>query len=197
MKKPLILIILFTISFSMFCQNTSIEKYDFDETKYKYETPDQLATTFLKSLDNFKESEFLELCVSKEAMLYMIGQISMMRQDAQNIDEVVEATEEKFDESIKQYTARAQMIITKIKKQKVKISECIINNINYEVKDLYGLKPNIMFTNLTMYLNYNGEQFQLQLPQLVRIKGKWFIIAPSIYWRDNEEIKWLEKHLGE
>lgn len=197
MKRLFYLLIFCTSNFTVFCQTSTTDKYDFDETKYKFETPDELAKAFLNQLDNFNEPKYLELCVSKEAMLYMITQIAIMRQDAQNIDEAVKATDEKFDDGVKQYSSVAQRIIEKIEKQEVKISESVIDSIVYEVGDWYGLKPNIMFTDLKVFLSHNNEQFQLQLPQLGRIKGKWFILGPEMYWRDAEEVEWLNKYMEE
>lgn len=197
MRILLNLLFFVTLSSNVFGQISTTDKYDFDESKYRIETPDELAKAFLDQLDNFNESEYLELCISKEAMLYMIAQISIMRQDAQNIDEAVKATDAKFDDGIKQYVTVAQNVIEKIDKQEVKISESNIDSVIYEVGDWYGLKPNVMFTDLTVYLSHNGKKYQLQLPQLVRIKDKWFILGPEMYWRDAEEVEWMKKYIEE
>ena len=197
MKRLLNLLFFGILSLTVLGQNSTTDKYDFDESKYRFETPDELAKAFLDQLNNFNESEYLELCVSKEAMLYMIAQIAVMRQDAQNIDEAVKATDKKFEDGIKQYTSVAQRIIEKIEKQEVTISKSVVDSMVYEIGDWYGLKPNIMFTDLTIYLSHNNEQYQLQLPQLGRIKGKWFILGPEMYWRDKEELDWIKKYQDE
>ena len=171
-------------------------KYDFDESKYNFNSPEDLANTFFTSLGDFKESEYLRMCLSKEATLYMIEQISILKQDVQNIDNAVKAIEDKFDDGIKDYVNIAEKIRSKINSHKIEILNCKIDSMNYKIEDWYRLKPYIMFTNLTMYVTHKGTQYQLTLSQLVRLKGKWFILGPEIYWSDQNERDLIKKQLN-
>ena len=159
-------------------------KYDFDESKYTFDSPDELVNSFINTLEKQDSNKILEHFLSKEATYYLLEQFDKKRPDAQNIEEAIKATESKFEEGQNQYITVSRNLLHHIQKDSVSLSKAKITSINYVVGDWYGLKPNVMFTAVSISISYIDNVYLMRLPQLIRIKNKWFIGGPEISWQN-------------
>lgn len=132
-------ILLLTVSFGVlfFLQGVSQNdlKYDFDETKYKFDTPDSLVTSFILSLKYSDKDSILRYDVSKEVYLYFIEQISIKRSDAQNIDEAISATEQKYSDGQNQFYTAVRNLKWHMKKDSIDINKIKVVDIVYNIED--------------------------------------------------------------
>jgi len=183
MKALFRTILILLISISAFGQSNAQGNYDFDETKYKFDSPDKLIKSLIKTLNNYNEKEILEHCIPKDAIPYFFKQASKVSGD-QNIDEAIKAIQEVFDSLQMQYIIATTNLKWSIDHDTVKLSKAKIDKIDYKVVDWNGLQPNVMFTAVTITLNYNKKQYTMKLPKMIRLKNKWFIVDPDFWWQE-------------
>jgi len=185
MIRKLFILSLCLITFSCKGQPKQSDKSDFDETKYEFNTPDDLVKSYVRNLKNCIPDSILKHCLSKEATLYFVRQTAKLRPDAQNIEQAIQAIDTQYEESQNQYVIATKNIKWNIDKEGIDISKAEIESIDYKIEDWYGLKPQIMFAAVTVKIKYNNKIYTLKLPQLGRLKNKWFILGPEFWWEDN------------
>lgn len=48
-----------------------------------------------------------------------------------------------------------------------------------------------------MIMKYQNEKFYFEIPQILELKGKWFLYYPEYYLRDQREKDFVNEYLNE
>jgi hypothetical protein len=176
------LFFLFVLVLTVSCSGQT-DKYDFDETKNKFSTPEELVRSFIQSLASFDSTKVLEHCLTKETALYLLNQMSRVNTDTHSLNMAKEEMQSKFDEGLKQYVLGAKNLRWHMIQDSIDLKAVKIVNIKYEIGDWYKLKPNVMFTSAEIEISNNGKTYFMILPQLIQMKGKWIIGGPEFIWK--------------
>ena len=188
--KKIITLLIVTLSVNVFSQSLK-NNYDFDEKKYDNNTPKELGFKVLKSFENYNETEyFKEFVINKEVLKYIMYDV-MIRHD-KNLEDV--NFDEKIDElhnsQMFKHKTRVNSIIEKIKTQNVNLSECKIDSSSSEMEKL---QYDVLKGSVTIYLSDEKDSYRFKITGLNRIKGKWFIVEPQLYWHNKSEIEFINQ----
>lgn len=170
---------------------TSTNPYNFDENKYDYNTQKELGLSVLEKFKDFNEAEYLEeFVLNKEVMSYSLYEY-LIKQNVnfENIN-FEEGLNKSYSSTIEQNKFRVNSIIEKIKKQNVKLSECKIDSSFSKKDNLYN---DTLEGSITIYLSDENDHYRFQITGLNRIKGKWFIAEPHLYWHNEADIKLIKQ----
>ena len=183
-------VILFT---SYLFGQTSKNPYDFDESQYANNTQKELGLSVLKKLENYHEPEFLgDFIFSKEVFSYALyGYAEKEGADFEeiNFEEVVDKV---YSSMIAEHKIRVHSIIEKIKSQKVNLADTKIDSTSSK----QNINNDITEGSITIYLSDQNDNYRFQISGLNRIKGKWFIAEPRMYWHNSTDIKFINEIEG-
>jgi hypothetical protein len=167
---------------SILGQTTNQLKYDFDETKYKFDSPDSLVDAFIKTLTNYDSNKIKNLMLSTEVLQYFYEQISIHRPNATNMENTIKRANKDVDIGQKELIIATINLKKQIEKDNIDLLKSKIQ-IKYELGDWYGLKPNVMFTSIDIIIKNKGNKYIIKLPVIEKIKNKWFIGGSEINWQ--------------
>ncbi|UBZ06374.1 hypothetical protein LDL76_13520 [Salegentibacter mishustinae] len=182
----LLLILSTTFSFGQKSENP----YDFDESQYGYKTQKELGLSVLKSFEEYNETNYLnKFLLTKEIFSYAMYEYAKIK----NINFEETNFEDKKDEIyfsiMSEHKIRANSIFEKIKSQNVDLATIKIDSSSSSQE----VKRDMLTGKITIYLRDNNDYYRFQITGLNKLKGKWFIAEPRLYWHNSADLKLIEQ----
>ena len=177
-------IILFSFSFILLSNLPSKKKnkYDFDESKYKFDTPDSLVKSFIIALIECDSNEILSHSLSKETTFYFIEQTIKSRPKEQTLEKVINTIDANFNKSQQEFVAKSKMLKSKIDNDSLDLSKVVIVSIDYKVESLPESPSKLKCASVQAKLKFKNKEYLLKIPLLGSLKSKWFIFGPEFHW---------------
>lgn len=178
-----------------------VSKYNFNERKIGLKSPKAVADGVIDFLRNADTTQYLSLAIPLKAQQYLLEQSFELGPDIPNrtvyLDSLAISFEERMDIFLvrsyyihKIMTHDLQFDIQKAHIDSVIIKPETIKNYGGFDRPIHG-----NWAEVTFIMNYKGEPYYFQIPQIVEIKGKWFLYYPEYYIRDQKEMDFIHNYL--
>jgi hypothetical protein len=177
--------------------------YDFDENKIGLDNAADVASGVIYFLKNADTTRYLSLAISLEAQKYLFEKNFEFRPDIKDTSAYMDSLEIRFDKRMQNFLVRSSYIHEiMIEDKKFDIKMAKIDTIIVEskrIKDYGGFDRPIIgnWAEVTIIMDFNEEKFHFEIPQIIELKGKWFLYYPEYYIRDKKEKAFINEYLKE
>ena len=169
-----------------------LAKYDFVADSIGFDTPEEVAIQIIDFLDTKDTSKYTEVILPWEAQQYIVAQNLQYRPDIVDTVGHMIWLENRYDDRWVNYFVRAKYILEIMQNDEgISIDTAMIDTITYEskrIKSYGGFDRFIVgeWADLAVKLNHKGETYYFEIPQIIKLKEKWFLYYPEFYIRDEE-----------
>ena len=182
--------LLIVLSTTLSSGQTSENPYNFDENQYGYETQKELGFTVLKNFEDYNETDYIKkFLFTKEILSYAMYEYAKKRDVDFEKMNFENGMEEIYSSMISEHKNRAYSIIKRIKSQNVDLSATKIDSSSSSQE----VKKDMVTGKITIYLSDENDNYRFQITGLSKIKGKWFIAEPRLYWHNSADLKLIEQ----
>jgi len=178
---------------------TQNKEYDFDNENVGSNSPKEVALNVISFLKNSDTSKYLQSIIPLEAQKYLSAQNFEFRPDIKNKEKYMKWLESRFADRMDNFFVRANYILEIMKDdKKFNISEATIDTITTErvrIKRYGDFNRFIVgeWSEVTIKMNYNNEVYYFEIPQIIKLKEKWFLYYPEFYLRTASEKTFVEQ----
>lgn len=175
--------------------------YNFDETKVGLESAIDVAYGVIDFLKNADTAQYLNLAIPLNAQKYLFNENFEFRPDIKDTAAYMNSLETGFDKRMDNFLVRSFYIHEiMIEDKEFDIKMATIDSVIVEsrrIKDYGGFDRPIVanWAEVTLLMKYNNIIFYFEIPQILEIKGKWFLYSPEYYIRDQNEKDFLNDYL--
>lgn len=172
-------------------------KRDFDESDVGYDTPEALVRELVSVFQNYNDSDYLKFVIPLDVKLYLLER-GVYDWEVVTEETYMDSITENNSKRVANYIERVGFLFDIIKNdKKVDFSKTKIVDIEYEKLDEYhfGYSPVkyiAPFAMANVKMVYKNDDYFLEIPQIVQLKGKWFLNCPEYYFRDKQEAEFLK-----
>ena len=185
-----IFILLIVLSTTLSSGQTLENPYNFDENQYGYETQKELGLTVLKNFEDYNEIDYIKkFLFTREILSYAMYEYAKKRDVDFEKTNFEDGMEEIHSSMISEHKNRANSIIERIKSQNVDLSATKIDSSSSSQE----IKKDMVTGKITIYLSDENDNYRFQITGLSKIKGKWFIAEPRLYWQNSADLKLIEQ----
>jgi hypothetical protein len=176
-----------------------LAKYDFVSDTLGLDTPEEVAMHVIEFLATKDTAKYLDVILPYEAHQYFAAQNLEYRPEIKDTTLYMQWHADRFDDRWVNYFVRAGYILEIMKRDKgISIDTSMIDTITFEPKRIkqYGGMGRFKvgeWADLDVKLRYEEEDYYFEVPQILKLKDKWFLYYPEFYIRN--EIEYL--HLKE
>lgn len=177
--------------------------YDFDENKVGLKSPTDVANGVIDFLKNADTTKYLNLAIPLNAQKLLFEQNFEFRPDIKDTSAYMDSLEVRFNNRMQNFLVRSSYIHEiMIEDKKFDIKMAKIDTIIIEskrIKDYGGFDRPIIgnWAEVTIIMDFNEERFHFEIPQIIELKGKWFLYYPEYYIRDKKEKAFINQYLKE
>lgn len=177
--------------------------YDFDQSKVGLKTATDVANGVVDFLKYGDTTKYLSLAIPLNAQQFLFEQNFEFRPDIQDTAAYMDSLDARFEKRTKNFLVRAQYIQQiMIEDKKFDINMARVDSVIVEakrIKDYGGFDRPIVgnWAQVTLIMNYNNETFYLEIPQIIELKGTWFLYYPEYYIRTQKDKDFINKYLEE
>lgn len=199
-----ILLIVFAFSCTTETPNKTVDPlaiYDFIADSIGFDTPEEVAIQIVDFLDKKDTSKYLEVILPFEAQKYLAAHNLEYRPDILDTVRHMKWLESRFEDRWHNYFVRANYILDIMREDKgIRIDTSMIDTITFEperIKNYGGFDRFIVgeWADLDVKLNYKGKVYYFEIPQVIKLKNKWFLYYPEFYIRDENDFKFIKERV--
>lgn len=177
-----------------------VSKYDFNERKIGLKNPETVAYGVLDFLKNADTTQYLSLAIPLKAQQYLLEENFKLDPDIPNRTTYLDSLAFQFEERMDNFLVRSYYIHEIIDDQQFDIQKARIDSVVIKpvrIKNYGGFDRPIHgnWAEVTFIMNYKDEPYYFQIPQIVEVKGKWFLYYPEYYIRDQKEMDFINDYL--
>ncbi len=189
MKKTLVptLILLLTITIITACGNKSDSKgtskqaksgYDFDASKYKYNTQLELVNAFMQTLAAKDTATLIQYLINEEVISY--AATIMDKEDTMPIEKKVEKATKELNNKMKAcWGTTVRNLVTMLNEATIDLSNSTVT-VDTSLSEPFKGVPSILHSKATVRILSKDQKYhKLDIYSLLRVKGKWFILGPK------------------
>ena len=176
-------------------------KYDFNSDTIGLNSPEEVAKQVIEFLRQRDTTKYLELAIPLEAQKYLFAKNLEYRPDIKNQEEYMEWLESRFERRMKNFLVRAGYISEIMEEDKgFKIDNATIDTITFEdvrIKNYGGFNQFIVgdWADVTVKMNFDNEDYFFEIPQIIKLKEKWFLYYPEYYIRTKRDLEFIEERV--
>lgn len=177
------------------------DKYDFQSDSLGVDSPEEIAKQVVEFLRLRDTTKYLELAIPLKAQKYLFAKNFKYRPDIKDQDKYMEWLESRFERRMDNFLVRARYI-SEIMEEDMgfKIGNAIIDTITIEdvrIKNYGGFNRFIVgdWADVTVKMNFNNEDYFFEIPQIIKIKEKWFLYYPEYYIRTKRDLEFIEERV--
>lgn len=178
-------------------------KYDFVSDSIGFNTPQEVAIQVIEFLQKRDTTKYLETTIPLDAQKYLFAQNFEYRPDIKDQEAFMNWLESRFQRRMNNFIIRAGYITEIMERdKKFQISDASIDTITFEnirIKSYGGFDRFIVgeWADVTVKMNYNDEEYFFEVPQIIKLKDKWFLYYPEYYIRTKRDLEFIEKRVKE
>lgn len=174
--------------------------YRFNNIKKGFKTPEDLAKSLIKSLQYYDETSYLRhiIPIEEKLELYKMNlQYNVINEDSvKYLDSISKSDISRKLNFIKRAKYFLEIIL---EDKKIDINKIDIIDITKELKSEYlydytGDKMVAPFAIINVKIEFNHEYFYIEIPQVVKVKDRWYLNYPEYYIRDKSEYEFLKNY---
>ena len=176
-------------------------KYDFNSDTIGLNSPEEVAKQVIEFLRQRDTTKYLELAIPLEAQKYLFAKNLEYRPDIKNQEEYMQWLESRFERRMKNFLVRAGYISEIMEEDKgFKIDNATIDTITFEdvrIKNYGGFNQFIVgdWADVTVKMNFDNEDYFFEIPQIIKLKEKWFLYYPEYYIRTKRDLEFIEERV--
>lgn len=176
-------------------------KYDFNSDTIGLNSPEEVAKQVIEFLRQRDTTKYLELAIPLEAQKYLFAKNLEYRPDIKSQEEYMEWLESRFERRMKNFLVRAGYISEIMEEDKgFKIDNATIDTITFEdvrIKNYGGFNRFIVgdWADVTVKMNFDNEDYFFEIPQIIKLKEKWFLYYPEYYIRTKRDLEFIEERV--
>jgi len=185
-------------------QNNTVTDNGFlDTDSIGLNSPEEVAKKIIEFLQDGDTTLYLETAIPLEYQKHLFEQNFEYRLDIENQEQFIHKLEDRFQERMNNFLVRAKYIQEiMIEDKNFSIKEATIDTItfkNVRIKNYGGFDRFIVgyWADVTIKMNYNQQTFFLEIPQIIKVKNKWFLYYPEYYIRTVKDKEFIEKRVRE
>jgi len=189
---------------SMGVKSSSIQdEYAFTPDSIGFDSPEEVALQVIQFLQQRDTSKYFETAIPLEGQKYLFAQNLEYRPDIKNHKEFMNWLESRFARRMDNFLVRAGYITEIMEEDKgFKIDNASIDTITIEdvrIKNYGGFNRFIVgeWADVTVKMNYNKEDFFFEIPQIIKLKDKWFLYYPEYYLRTKKGLEFTKQRVEE
>jgi hypothetical protein len=193
---------LIIITFLLLVGITGSGQDNIDTTQNGFDTPEALAKSLFKSFQNFSQEDYIKHIIPLDADLYLYNNHFLF--DGRSEQKVVlDSLKLNYKIKVNNFNTRAKYFLKTIRQdKKINLKDCKIVSITYEPINFHywpATEESFVapFAYIEMLLKYEGNNYYLEIPQVVQLQGKWFLKYPEYHLRDQAEHDFLVQYLEE
>ena len=170
-----------------------LAKYDFVADTLGLDTPEEVAMHVIEFLATKDTAKYLDVILPFEAHQYFAAQNLEYRPEIKDTTTYMQWHADRFDDRWVNYFVRAGYILEIMKKDKgISIDTSMIDTITFEpvrIKQYGGMGRFMVgeWADLDVKLRYEEEDYYFEIPQILKLKDKWFLYYPEFYIRNERE----------
>lgn len=178
-------------------------KYDFVPDSIGFDSPEEVAIQVINFLKKKDTTAYLETAIPLDAQKYLFSQNFEFMPGIKNQEEFMGRLESRFEKRMNNFLVRAKYIAKIMEEDsKFQIQNATMDTITYEnvrIKNYGGFDRFIVgeWADLTVKMNYNDEEYFFEIPQIIKVKNKWFLYYPEYYIRTKKELEFIERRVKE
>jgi hypothetical protein len=192
-----------TVNLSDSKNSKNQNKYDFKSDSIGFNSPEEVAKQVIDFLQKGDVDKYLKTAITLEAQKYLFSENFEYRPDIKDHEEYMSLLEAKFKRRLNNFLIRAEYIKEIMEDDKAfKIEKATIDTITIEdvrIKNYGGFNRFIVgkWADITVKMNFNNEDYFFEIPQIVKLKDKWFLYYPEYYIRTKKDLDFIEKRVKE
>lgn len=170
-----------------------LAKYDFVADTLGLDTPEEVAMHVIEFLATKDTAKYLDVILPFEAHQYFAAQNLEYRPEIKDTTAYMQWHSDRFDYRWINYFVRAGYILDIMKNDKgISIDTSMIDTITFEpvrIKQYGGMGRFMVgeWADLDVKLRYEEEDYYFEIPQILKLKDKWFLYYPEFYIRNERE----------
>ncbi|MFK7770837.1 MAG: hypothetical protein AB8F94_01815 [Saprospiraceae bacterium] len=182
--------------------NNQIE-YDLNTDSIGFDSPEKVAKQVIEFLQTRDTSKYLDTAIPLKAQKYLFAKNFEYRPDITNQDNFMKWLDSRFEKRMNNFLVRAGYISEiMIDDKGFDITKATIDTITIEdvrIKNYGGFNRFIVgeWADITIKMNYNNKDFFFEVPQIIKLKDKWFLYYPEYYIRTKRELEFTNKRVQE
>lgn len=168
-----------------------------------FNSPQEVVLQIVKFLQNGDTTLYLNTAIPLEYQKYLFEQNFEYRPDIEDQEKFIQKLESRFKERMNNFLIRAKYIKEiMIEDENFLIKEATIDTITFKkvrIKNYGGFDRFIVgdWADVTIKMTYNQQTFFLEIPQIIKVKEKWFLYYPEYYIRTVKSKEFVEKRVRE
>ena len=183
-------------------QTINDNKYDFDSKLMGLDSPEEIAKQVISFLRTNDTTRYLNIVIPLEAQKYLSEENFEYRPDITDKEEYIDWLESKYEKRTNNFLVRANYLTQIMIDKKFDITKAAIDTITsrpVRIKNYGGFDRYIVgeWNEITVKMNYKGDSYFLEIPQIIKLKEKWFLYYPEYYLRTEEELEFIQNRIKE
>lgn len=181
--------------------STKENDYECQVDSIGFNSPEEVAKQVVNFLSQRDTTKYLELAISLEAQKYLHAKNFEYRPDIKDQKKYMEWLASRFERRMNNFLVRAGYITEIMEEDKgFQIDEATIDTITIEevrIKNYGGFNRFIVgdWADVTVKMTYKNEHYFFEIPQIIKIKGKWFLYYPEYYIRTKRDLEFIEERV--
>lgn len=180
-----------------------IMKYDFNSDSIGFDSPETVARHVIEFLQIGDTTKYLETAIPLNAQKYLFAKNFEYRPNIKDQDNFIKWLESRFEKRMDNFIVRAGFISEiMIEDKGFIISKATIDTITIEavrIKNYGGFNRFIVgdWADVTVKMIYNDDEYFFEIPQIIKLKDKWFLYYPEFYIRTKKDFEYTKKRVQE
>lgn len=150
--------------------------FDFDETKMGYNSPQQLADSFFVSLQ--RGEDLMKHFSTRHVFFYMINNAGR-----KNAGTALAATDAYWDEFVKLRQQYCRQLYDNLIANHIDPGKMHLDSVLFNTEDVAGQEGKLQAANIELIIGFNQKEYSVLLQDCGSVKGKWFVMAPFVFWQ--------------
>ena len=177
--------------------------YDFKSDSLGFDSPEEVAIQVINYLKTKDTIGYFEAAIPLSAQKYLFAQNFEYRPDIVDQEAYMKWLSSRFERRMNNFLVRAGYIEDIMLENKgFHINKATINTITFKnkrIKSYGGFDRHIVgeWADVTVKMKYNNQDFFFEIPQIIKLKNKWFLYYPEYYIRTARDLEFTKRRVKE
>lgn len=177
--------------------------YDFNADSVGYYSPEEVARIVVNFLVHKDTARYLSAAIPLQVQKYLFQQNFEYQPNLKDQDSVIDRLTARYDERMENFLVRSKYILQIMQNdKKFRIDQAVVDTLSRtpeRIKNYGGGSQYIVgnWIKVSVKMTYEGEEFFLEIPQIIELKGKWFLYYPEFYIRTKSDLKFMNERTDE
>ena len=183
--------------------STAPISYDFESDSLGYDSPEEVAIQVISYLQTKDTISYFEAAIPLSAQKYLFAQNFEFRPDIEDQKAYMKWLSSRFERRMNNFLVRAAYIEDIMLEDKdFQINLATVDTITFKnkrIKSYGGFDRHIVgdWADVTVKMKYNNQDFFFEIPQIIKLKDKWFLYYPEYYIRTTRDLEFTKRRVKE